>query len=224
MTTTTPAPRLACIALALALPLAAAADGPPASWDGLERRPSKTLDNVYVRPNVTFPAYKKVRLDPVSVEFDKSWDPNRGVKSPSNKLYKSDFDRIRSGLSDGFTKVLTDTLTKAGYPVVAEDDEEVLRVSASLVRVYINAPQRDSFGPRDTYVMDAGSVTLFMELRDAVTGQVLARVVDTAEGNKDGRMEWSTSGSNRAAAQQVFMGWAARLVGALDHVNGKGAR
>ena len=41
------------------------------------------MDNVYVRPNVQFTAYKSVKLDPVDVKFDKDWDPNSGTRELS---------------------------------------------------------------------------------------------------------------------------------------------
>ena len=51
----------------------------PASWDGLERRDVKGIDQVYVRPNFKFPHYKKVIIDPVQVSFSKNWDQNSGT-------------------------------------------------------------------------------------------------------------------------------------------------
>lgn len=214
---------LACAAL-LAAPAALAADKPPQQWDGLDRRPSKTLQNLFVRPNVEFKAYKSVRLDPVKVEFDKDWDPNRGVKSASKRLSQAEIAEIRDGLAAGFQKVLADTLTKGGYSLVEEDGEETLRVGPALVNVYINAPERSTAGTAKTFVMDAGKVTMFMELRDSVTGQLLARAVDTVQGQDLGRMQWATGASNQTEANQAFLKWATALRRGLDEVNGKGGK
>ena len=65
------------------LSVATAKEKPPQEWDGLVRQTSKKLDNVYIRPNVTFKAYKRLRLDPVEVKFDKNWDPNDGTRTLS---------------------------------------------------------------------------------------------------------------------------------------------
>jgi hypothetical protein len=62
-----------------------------------------------------------------------------------------------------------------------------------------------------------------MELRDSVTGQLLARVVDTEQGTDLRQMRWAGSVSNSAEAQQAFGDWANRLRKALDEVNGKAA-
>ncbi len=200
----------------------ASAKKPPAQWDDLVRRESKTLQNVYVRPNVEFTAYKRVRLEPVSVEFDKNWDPNRGSAKRTKKMTSGDIQRIRTDLGTAFRKVFEDTLARGGYPLVEDAEEDVLGVTASLVNVYVNAPDRaSSSGLTHSYTMDAGRMTLFLELRDAVTGQVLARVVDTKQGSSTGRMEVSDSASNSTEAQAAFRSWATQLRNALDEVNGK---
>src|SRR5882672_2198397 len=65
---------------------AVAKDEAPAEWDGLVKRKIKGLDLVYVRPDVRFPAYKKIMLDPVQVEFSKNWKPNSGTRSLSQQI------------------------------------------------------------------------------------------------------------------------------------------
>jgi hypothetical protein len=206
---------------ALAAPGCAAEKPPPQQWDGLERRPNKVLDNVYVRPNVRFTAYQSVRLDPVIVEFDEDWDPNRGVKSPSRRLAASDIQEIRTDLATVFHRVLAETLAKGGYPLVAADGEDVLRVTAGLVDVYINAPGKSAAETKNTYVMESGRMTVYLELRDSVTGQVLARAVDTTRGSSSGTLQWAGSVSNSVDAKQAFGEWASQLRRALDAVNGK---
>jgi hypothetical protein len=210
-------------ALALAAPAAAADKKPPAQWDDLVRKESKTLQNVYVRPNAVFAGYQRVRLDPVNVEFDKNWDPNRGSVPGSKRLTSADITRIKKELAAAFREVFAATLTKGGYPLVEVDEDDVLRVGASLVNVYINAPEKHATGPVRSYAMDAGRMTLFMELRDAVTGQVLARAVDTQQGGQTNKMELTSETSNSTEAQAAFRAWSTLLVKALDEVNGKGA-
>jgi Protein of unknown function (DUF3313) len=212
---------LALAAIACSSAPAPTPDKPPQQWDGLERRASEALDNVYVRPNVQFSAYKSVRLDPVNVEFDEKWDPNQGKKGLSGRITTSDIKRIREDLATSLRKVLVDTLAKGGYPVVEGDGEDVLRVTASLVDVYINAPGKTGTDAYRNFTMESGRITLFMELRDSVTGQVLARAVDTSQGNRAKQLQWTDSVSNSTEAQQVFGEWATQLRRALDAVNAK---
>ena len=174
----------------LAVPVVTVAkEKPPAEWDGLERRTNnKKLDNLYVRPNVTFKAYKRVSLGPVEVKFDKDWDPNSGTRGVSNRLSKEDIEKIRTGLSALFREEFSKRLGNAGYPVVEESGDDVLHVEAALVNLYVNAPETMSSSVTRSYTMDAGRVTLVMELADSVTRQALARVVDTQQGMDTGRM------------------------------------
>jgi Protein of unknown function (DUF3313) len=200
--------------------VALAVDSSAQQWDGLERRDSKSLDAVYVRPNVQFKAYKSVRLDPVSVAFDKNWDPNRDARGAS-RLSSSDIQRIREELAKSFRKVFAERLGKDGYALVDADADDVLRVQAGLINVYINAPDTMSAGRSRTYVMDAGRMTVVMQLADSVSGQLLARVVDTKQASSYGRLQWSNSVSNSAEAQRAFGQWADALCKALDEVDGR---
>jgi hypothetical protein len=59
-------------------------------------------------------------------------------------------------------------------------------------------------------------MTLVLELRDAVTGTLLARGFDRATGTDTGRFQWSNSVMNRAEAERALSGWAKRLQDALN--------
>jgi hypothetical protein len=201
---------------------AAAKDEPPAEWDGLVKRKVKGLDLVYVRPDVTFPAYKKIMIDPVQVEFSKSWDPNRGTRGVSNQLDASDLQKIKDGLAGMVQEGFAKKVTKGGYEVATAPGDDTLRVSAAIVDLYINAPEKMTAGRSKTYTTEAGSMVLVMELRDSPTGQLLARVVDRHTDIGTGTMTWTTGVSNRAEADRAISMWAGKLVDALDRLNGKG--
>lgn len=211
-------------AAAVSLPVmsvATAKEKPPQEWDGLERQSSKTLDKVYVRPNVTFKAYKSVKLDPVEVKFDKDWDPNSGSRELSSRLSSGDIEKIRTEIAALFQDEFTRRLAKAGYPVVNTNGDDVLRIKADVIDVYINAPQTRTIGMSRTYTMDAGRATVVMEAEDSVTGQTLARVVDTQQGLDNGQLQWTTSVSNSAEARRIVGIWADAVVRGLNKVNGK---
>jgi Protein of unknown function (DUF3313) len=200
---------------------AASKEEAPAEWDGLVKRKVKGLDLVYVRPDVVFPSYKKVMIDPVQVEFSKNWKPNSGSRSVSQHLDAADLQRIKDGLAvmvqEGFAK----QLAKGGYEVATAPNDDTIRVSAAIVDLYINAPETMSAGRSKTYTTEAGSMVLVMEIRDSPSGQLLARVVDRHSDTGTGRMQWTTSVSNRAEADRAISMWASKLVDALDRLNGK---
>ena len=206
----------------LMVPGAAVAQQPPQEWDGLVRVKSKSLEHVYVRPNVEFKAYKRVRLDPVQVAMDKNWDPNSGRVGLQGGLSSADVQRIREELSKMFRDVFAERLSKNGYPLVETGGDDVLLVQAALINVYVKAPDSASATTR-SYSMDAGRMTLVMQLADSVTGQMLARVVDTKEGSNTRGLQWANSVTNSVEARKAIGQWADALCKALDTLNGRTA-
>ena len=198
-----------------------AADEPPKEWDGLVRVNSKQIDHLYKLPEADFSGYKRVRLDPIEVEFDKNWKPNAAERSPSRRLDNSDLERIKKTLAEEFRKVFTEELTNNGYPVVNEDGDDVLRVSAAIANLYITAPDKMSAGRSRTYTTNAGHMTLVAELRDSVTGKLMARAVDSVQARDTGTFMITTSVSNLAGARTALSKWARVLREGLDAATGR---
>jgi hypothetical protein len=207
-------------ALCAVLP-ATAADAPPAEWDGLVRVSSKQIDHLYKLPEADFSGYKRVRLDPIEVEFDKNWKPNAAERSPSRRLDNSDLEKIKKTVAEEFRKVFTEELTNNGYPVVTEDGDDVLRVSAAIANLYITAPDKMSAGRSRTYTTNAGHMTLVAELRDSVTGKLMARAVDSVQARDTGTFMITTSVSNLAGARTALSKWARVLREGLDAATGR---
>lgn len=207
----------ACLALT---PVVMAAT-PPENWDGLEYRKTKGLDAVYVRPGVEFKAYRDLVLDPVQVAFDKNWDPNRNSRGTAGKLTAADLQQIREDMASEFRRVFDKQLSAAGYQLVEKAGEDTLQITAGLANVYINAPDKMTAGRSSTYTVNAGRMTLVMELRDGPTGQLLARVVDRYAGNESGFATVTNGVTNSAEFRQAVTAWAKRLVKGLDRLEGR---
>jgi hypothetical protein len=203
------------------LPMAVSADEPPQEWDGLKRVKSKQLDHVYKLPEADFSGYKRVRLDPIEVEFDKNWKPNDSQRSTSRRLTNEDLEKIKKALAEEFRKVFTEELTKNGYQVVTEDDDDVLRVSAAIVNLYITAPDKMSAGRSRTYTTSSGHMTLIVELRDSVTGKLMARAVDSVQGRDTGNFQITNSVTNMGAARTALGKWARVLREGMDEATGR---
>ena len=208
-------------AAAMLLPVIVTADEPPKEWDGLARVKSKQLDHLYKLPEADFSGYKRVRLDPIEVEFDKNWKPNDSQRSPSSRLTNEDIEKIKKALAEEFRKVFTEELTKSGYAVVEEDGDDVLRVSAAIVNLYITAPDKMSAGRSRTYTTSAGYATLVAELRDSVTGKLMARAVDSVRGRDTGNFMITNSVTNMSAARTALSMWARILRDGLDDATGR---
>jgi Protein of unknown function (DUF3313) len=192
-----------------------AAGSPPEEWDGLVRVDKGQVDHVYLLPDASFAGYKRIRLDPVQIAFDKNWKPNQSERSTSRRLNDSDIEAIKSTLAEEFRKVFSDQLTEAGYALVDQDGEDVLRVSGAIVNLYITAPERPSAGRSRTYVASNGHMSGVVELRDSVTGQLLARAVDNVSGRDIGTFQIANSVTNLGDARVALNSWARALVKAL---------
>jgi hypothetical protein len=183
--------------------------------EGLKAVKSKDLDMLYTRPGATLAGYKKVMLDPVEVSFSKNWDPTR---TGSNiKLGNAERENIRTGMAkvtqEQFAKLLQ---AKNGYPIVTEAGPDVLRAKVRVMNLYVNAPDAGAPGRTRTYTMSAGEATLFLELFDSETGQILARAIDRRESRNNNLMMLSGSVPNAAEAEALAAQWAHILRKALD--------
>jgi len=197
-----------------------AADAPK-EWDGLQLRPSKRVDRLYLRPEASLAGYKRVRLERLQVAFDKNWKPNDSRRG-SQRLTKDDFDKIKSGLADEFAKVFASELAKGGYQVVDEAGEDVLDITPLVVDLYIAAPDKMTAGRSYSYTADPGHMTLVAELRDSETNQILARAIDARSSSWNNTFRVANSVTNLAEARMIIARWASALRDALDEANGRG--
>jgi hypothetical protein len=195
------------------------------SRDGLQKISVKGLDLAYARPGASLAAYKRVKLDPVEVEFDKSWDP---AKTGSRiKLSNEEREKIKAGVAKLVEEEFAKALQKDGaYQIASESAPDVLRVKVSILNLYVNAPSGSGGAGRSkTYVSSAGQMTLLAELSDAASGQMLARVADRREANGVGArsMQLADRILNEDAAREVAAAWAQTLRKALDKARSIGS-
>jgi hypothetical protein len=205
------------LGLTVTSPSVAAADSSSSPFPGLELVDSKNVDRLYRRPDLDVSAYGKILIGEPVVEFSKNWNPrNYGTYGLSAAQLK----KIRVDLADLAKDTFAKVLGAGGYEVVTEPGDGVLEIIPSIVNLYINAPDTMTAGRSKTYAMDAGSMTLALQVSDSVTGTLLAVVYDHKR-DPSGRMQWSTSVSNRAAASRTLTGWAEQLKRELDAARAK---
>jgi hypothetical protein len=193
------------------------------SHDGLQKISVKGIDLAFARPGATLAGYSRIKLDPIEVAFRKDWDPER--TGSRIKLSTAEREEIRTGVAtivkDAFVKELQE---KSSYKVVSESGPDVLRVRVHIANLYVNAPDTMSAGRSRTYSVTAGEMTLYQELYDSETGEILARLVDREEGRNAGQMQLSSGVMNRGEAQDIATAWARILRTALDRAHGVGKK
>ncbi|GAW97908.1 MULTISPECIES: DUF3313 family protein [Colwellia] len=86
----------------------------------------------------------------------------------------------------------------------------ILDVTAPDINLAINVKR---------YASDAGQTTLFLELYDGVSSEILARIVSTSVAGDESCYHWATRFSNRADAKYMIRKWAKALRTKYDEVD-----
>lgn len=209
---------LAAIA-AFALPAHSIAESkkelPEYSTEGLKRVHGTTdIAIVYAKPDASLEQYQRVYLVEPYVGFRKNWlrDQNRGRM----KVSARDMERIEAEVRQLFMEIFTAELLKGGYALAKERARDVLLVKPAIIGLDVNAPDPMAGGMSDTFSTTAGSMTLFMELYDSETDDLLVKAIDPTSDWETTYMHRKTKVSNRSAATRMMTPWAQALRRGLD--------
>jgi uncharacterized protein DUF3313 len=215
---------LACGSALIAAATAAsgqAASAAPSPVEGLVKAKSSQLDQVYLRPGVDFHRYTKVMFDPVPVAFDSLWLTNMNFNKIAvlQGTTSADAQRIAGEAGESLRNVFAGAFRHAGYETVAEPAPGVLQLSLSLTDLYVNAPKTTTQALPASRVLthDAGRAVLGLDVRDSVTGELLARFVDFQMVGIRARpsVRTTTTATNQFDFESMFGLWAFRCIDEL---------
>jgi hypothetical protein len=192
---------------------------PPDSWDGLLLVKSQRLENVYLLPHADFRAYTKVMLDPTEVSFKKNWQRNQNSSSRDlgGRISDSDARQILDEAKRRFDQIFADSFRSAGYQIVDQPGEDVVRITTAIINLDVQAPERMTAGRTRTYSREAGQATLVLQAKDSVTGQVLGRAID-AQWAGDSQPYLRNRVTNIADFENLFTRWARVSTRGLDEL------
>ncbi len=209
-------------ALTLAFSAIAKEEIPETTPEGLVLMKDTKARLVYARTGATLDQYTKVALLDCYVAFMKNWekDYNRDAVSLSHRVTTEDMEKIKKAVADEFRKVFTEELQeKGGYPIVDVAGEDVLIVRPAIVNLDVTAPDIDTASRTRTVVASAGQMTLYMELFDSSTGDIIARIIDPQAADRGGFAMQANRVTNKAEADRIIRKWAVALrehLGELD--------
>ena len=178
----------------------------------------------YIDPNADFSVFKRVMILDTAVAFRSGWERDQRRGTRGTRISANDMERIKSRVSELFNSVFIEVLeADDGFEVVSEADYDVLLIRAAVIDLDVTVPDTMSAGRSRTYTANSGAATLFIELYDSVSGQIIGRAFDRQGArNANTMMRWTTRASNTADARRVFRGWASTLREFLDsHYAGK---
>ena len=207
--------------LLLCVGCASTSEPPPSTTpDGLELLRSDKHSGLYMKPDAQLEIYEKFGVVPCQVAFRKNWqrDYNSAHRSSSQQMKQRDMDRIKTDLGAECTTFFTNALSEEpAYDLVTEwqQGEEVLLVFRNIVNLDITSPDINSPSMSRSYSASAGSMTMYLELIDAETSEVLVRAYDS-KADPETFVNYANRITNRAAADRILKDWATRLRAAMD--------
>jgi len=215
---------LAAFVLSMIIPMSVIAEETNPRFENLVRVDDSQASMAYIDPQADFSVFDKVMVLDTHVAFRSDWERDQRRGSRSNRISARDMDRIKSRVSELFNSVLIDELeADDGFSIVSEPDYNVLLIRAAIIDLDITAPDTMSATQSRTFTANSGAATLYIELFDSVSGQIIGRALDRQSARNTGSMmRWTTRASNTADARRTFRGWATQLRGFLEsHYSGK---
>jgi hypothetical protein len=199
---------IAVVSLACMMSAVAAENTLPAmSPEGLKLVPKTKVSALYLREGANFSGYDKVTILDCYVAFRKDWlrDQNR---TAAFRVSDSDMMRIKTELAEEFKRVFSKRLTAKGEKVVTAAGTGVLILRPAIVNLDVAAPDTRDAGRTIRFTDVAGQATLFLELYDSVTNELLARVIDAEVAGENSLIKERNAVTNRAAADRMLSDWA----------------
>ncbi|MDX1501784.1 MAG: DUF3313 family protein [Thermoanaerobaculia bacterium] len=193
--------------------------------EGLRPVPVERGVTAWVRPGAELGAYHQVLVAPPTVSLRDGWlrDHNR---VSVHRVTQRDAERIEEGVADSYLKIFPRELSgEGGFEVVTEPRAGALELRASIVDLDVTAPDVPTASRSRTFASTTGEATLVLDLHDAATGTLLARVVERVEARQPVQdLRWTNRATNRAELDRALTRWARGLYGRLQELDEKSAQ
>ncbi|TDI92387.1 MAG: DUF3313 family protein [Chloroflexi bacterium] len=190
--------------------------GADVSFDGLERIEGANVAMAYIDPDADFSVFKRVVILEPAVAFRSNWQRDQN-RSRRRNIRTADMERIQRDVAALFTAVFTERLEAGGFEVVDVAGDDVLALRPAIIDLDVSAPDIGTSGRSRTYTASTGAATLYIQLFDSVSGDILGRAADRQVARRaGGRVTWSNRVTNTAEARRLFIRWGDQLVNFLN--------
>jgi len=175
--------------------LASCTGNPPpkeTTADGLVRVPSRAEGGVYRALDADFTRYKRLMIEPLTVEFLAGW------RKQHPDVSDSEVRRIQLEAAQSFREIFTKIFIDEGPFELAEVREaDVFVVVPRMLDLKIPAPETELDTGYRSYSPHPVSMQMTGELRDGINGEILLRVI-MIDGEDRYKIN-GISGANRVA-------------------------
>lgn len=186
------------------------------TFDNLVPVKDPQVGTAYIDPDADFSVFKRVAILEPFVAFRSNWQRDQN-RSRTRNVNARDMERIKQDVATVFERVFTERLEAAGYEVVDVAGDDVLVLRPAIIDLDVTAPDTRTAGRSRTFAASTGAATLYLQLFDSVTGEILGRAADRRNvRSAGGTVSWSNSVTNMADARRMMGRWADQLVTFLD--------
>lgn len=182
--------------------------------DGLILVQSTDTTIIYTKENLDLSTFENVFIIPSKVAFKKNWKRsyNNSQGSAFQRLTDKDVTELQTDVATFFDEVFKEELDKnAVLTIVETNNAEALILKPYIINLDLNAPDTKTSSNARTYVKSTGEATLYLEIFDGKTGEILARIIDDRPIGDDSFAKWASRAQNKADARRTIKKWAESL-------------
>ncbi len=204
-----------CITLSITV-MAAGGDPPEVTVDGLHLVKDTKMALVYAKPGVDLSQYNRIYLTEPQIAFRKNWLKAQN-SIPNQRVTNEDMQRIKTELASLFMEVFRQELqNNGGYVLVDGIADDVLIVHPAIVDLDVFSPDTPGTSGTRSAIPSVGTMTLYMELFDSVTGDLIVKAMDNKYDRTRTHIQAQNRVRNETAARAMLGEWATLLRLALD--------
>lgn len=199
-------------------------EAPAVSSDGLALVESTRSTVAYVKEGIDFSTFDKLVVLPSTVAFRKDWKRSYNFnKSISVKITDEDMLKIRTEAAALFDEVFTKELTKSeSFTLIDKPEIGSLFIKPAIINLELTSPELDHAPIQRQINRSSGEATLYLEIFDGVSGEILLRIIDAEQVGSDSRAYRVTNkGKTRHDAKVLVSKWASALREKFDEVHKK---
>ena len=196
--------------------LATERSAPEVTVDGLQLVEGTEMALVYAKPEVDLSQYDRFYVVEPRVAFEKNWLKDQNA-IPNQHVRREDMQRIKSELAALFTEVFKQELqNNGGYKLADAPAEDVLIILPAIIDLDVISPDVPGTRNQRSLIASVGSMMLYMELIDSVTGDKLVKAIDKKYDRTPVRTGIRNAVRNETAARDMLGEWANLLRLGLD--------